>query len=73
MSNVKNYKEQGGDKWVIKGTLEVAEDGQIILDGDSFTRADSQADSTAADVAGIVSDFNSLLAKLRTAGLIAED
>lgn len=73
MSNVKNYKEQGGDKWVIKGTLEVAEDGQIILDGDSFTRADSQADSTAVDVAGIVNDFNSLLAKLRTAGLIAED
>lgn len=73
MSNVKNYKEQGADKWVIGGTLEIAEDGQINIEGEPFTRADSQADSTAADVAGLVSDFNSLLAKLRTAGLIAED
>lgn len=30
-----------------------------------------QADSTAVDVAGIVTDFNSLLAKLKTAGLMA--
>jgi len=31
-----------------------------------------QADSTAADVATIVADFNALLAKLRAAGLMAE-
>lgn len=30
-----------------------------------------QADSVAADVATIVTDFNSLLAKLKTAGLMA--
>lgn len=34
-------------------------------------QAAAQADSNAADVAGIVSDFNSLLAKLRAAGLMA--
>lgn len=33
--------------------------------------AAAQADSTATDVAGIVADFNALLAKLRTAGLLA--
>lgn len=33
--------------------------------------AAAQADSTAEDVAGLVADFNSLLAKLRTAGIIA--
>lgn len=30
----------------------------------------TQADSTATDVAGLVTDFNALLAKARTAGLI---
>ncbi len=30
----------------------------------------AQSDSTAADVATIKTDFNSLLAKLRTAGLL---
>lgn len=33
-------------------------------------RAAAQANSTASDVAGLVSDFNSLLSKLRTAGTI---
>lgn len=31
----------------------------------------AQADSTATDAAGVVTDFNTLLAKLRTAGLLA--
>ncbi|EBV1532032.1 hypothetical protein DNY80_24405 [Salmonella enterica subsp. enterica serovar Kentucky] len=31
----------------------------------------AQADSTATTVAGLVSDFNALLAKLRTAGILA--
>jgi hypothetical protein len=35
------------------------------------TQAAAQADSTAADIAGLVADFNALLAKLRTAGIIA--
>lgn len=33
--------------------------------------AAAQADSTSTDAAGVVSDFNALLAKLRTAGLLA--
>lgn len=35
-------------------------------------KAATQADSTAEDVAGLVADFNALLAKLRAAGLLAE-
>lgn len=34
-------------------------------------QAAAQADSTASDAAGIVTDFNALLAKLRTAGILA--
>ncbi len=36
-----------------------------------FVQAAAQADSVALDVAGIVTDFNTLLAKLRAAGLMA--
>ena len=36
-----------------------------------LTQSAAQADSIASDVAGIVADFNSLLAKLRTAKLLA--
>jgi|GEM_PF-6377177 hypothetical protein len=34
--------------------------------------AEAQTDSTAASVEGLAIDFNALLAKLRTAGLLAE-
>ncbi|PJN53661.1 hypothetical protein PAEVO_03820 [Paenibacillus sp. GM2FR] len=34
------------------------------------SKAPAQANSTATDVAGLVADFNALLAKLRTAGVI---
>lgn len=34
-------------------------------------QAAAQPDSTATDAAGVVADFNALLAKLRTAGILA--
>lgn len=70
MSNVKNYTEQGGEKTVIGGTLEIAEGGQVL---GLFTPAAFQADSVASDVAGLVTDFNALLAKLIAAGLMAAE
>lgn len=66
MSNVKNYTEQGGERTVIGGTLEIVAGGQVGL----FTPAAFQADSTATTIAGLVTDFNSLLAKLKAAGLM---
>lgn len=65
----KNYHEQGGEKWVVGGSLE-------ILPGASVTglpAAENQADSTATDAAGLAADFNALLAKLKAAGLMAAD
>ena len=70
MSNVKNYSEQGGDKWVVGGTLEVTAEGQLLLDGIPLVRAATQADSTAATIADLKADFNALLAKLQAAGLM---
>lgn len=73
MSNVKNYTEQGGAKTVIGGTLEIVEGGQVIGLPSTFTPAAFQADSTASTIAGLVVDFNALLAKLKAAGLMASE
>lgn len=67
MSNVKNYTEQGGERTVIGGTLEIVAGGQVI---GLFTPAAFQADSTATTIAGLAADFNSLLTKLKAAGLM---
>ena len=73
MSNVKNYTEQGGEKTVIGGTLEIAEGGQVIGLPSDFTLAAFQADSVATTIAGLVVDFNALLAKLKAAGIMASE
>lgn len=67
--NTKNYTEQGGDKTVIGGTLEIKQEALIT----GFPIAENQADSTATDVAGLVTDFNALLSKLKAAGLMVAD
>ena len=71
MSNIKNYTEQGGDKWVVGGTLEIGGEGQLILGGKAIAPAPNQADSTATTIADLKTDFNALLAKLQAAGLMA--
>ena len=71
--NTKNYTEQGGEKTVIGGTLEIKEGASVTGLPSNFTPAANQADSTASDVAGLLADFNALLAKLKTAGLMAKD
>ncbi len=78
MSNVKNYTEQGGEKTVIGGTLEmssggtldIASGGKLAFAGTELKPAATQADSTAETVADVVADFNALLAKLKAAGLM---
>lgn len=65
----KNYTEQGGEKTVIGGMLE-------IMDGASVTGlpcAENQAESIAATVADLKTDFNALLTKLKAAGLMTAD
>ncbi|MEA1961274.1 MAG: Head fiber protein [Bacillota bacterium] len=79
MSNVKNYTERGGEKTVIGGELEIATGGKMTFNEvefspddipDAVTPATYQADSTVTAAAGLVTDFNALLAKLRAAGLM---
>ena len=67
--NTKNFTEQGGEKTVIGGTLEI-KDGAVVT---GLPVLDSQAASTAATVEDLVTDFNALLTKLKAAGLMISD
>jgi len=85
MYNTLNYTEQGGDKTVIGGTLEIKSGATVTgLTGASLPSstaavkgaaksAANQATSTASELAGLVTDFNALLAKLKAAGLMVAD
>ncbi len=69
--NTKNYSEQGGDVTHFGGKV-IFEEG-CEVEGNSFTPATNQAASTATTIAGLVTDFNALLTKLKTAGLMEAD
>lgn len=114
--NAKNYTEQGGEKTVIGGTLEILEGASVTgltstaapaseaalggviaaaktetdtvptkigTDGILYVPtypsvpepsiSENQAASEATDISGLLADFNALLAKLKTAGLMASD
>ena len=78
--NAKNYMAQGGDRLVIGGTLEILEGASVTglpsaaADNPGVVRtAANQAASTATDVAVLVADFNTLLLKLKAAGIMAAD
>jgi hypothetical protein len=67
--NAKNYTEQGGEKTVIGGTLEI-KSGAVVT---GLPTAANQVASTAATVGDLVTDFNALLTKLKSAGLMISD
>ena len=71
--NAKNYTEQGGEKTVIGGTLEIKEGASVTGLPSLFTPAENQSASTAEDLAGLLVDFNALLSKLKAAGLMTAD
>lgn len=67
--NAKNYTEQGGDVTHFGGKV-IFEEGAEI---EGLPAAANQADSTASTVSALKDDLNALLAKLKAAGLMAED
>jgi hypothetical protein len=80
--STKNYTEQGGEKTVIGGEIVLAAGATLSIDPEAtieglpsaaFSPAASQADSAAVALEDLVTDFNSLLAKLRTAGLMSTE
>ena len=71
--NAKNYTEQGGDVTHIGGRLVFEEGASVEGLPSSFTPAANQTDSEATTIATLKEDFNALLAKLKTAGLMEAD
>lgn len=72
MSNTKNYTEPGGEKTVIGGILEITSEGKLIIGSTELKPAEAQANSSATTIADLKSEFNQLLEKLRSAGLMAD-
>ena len=72
--NAKNYTEQGGEVTHIGGTLIIEEGASVEgLPSGDFTPMENQAASEATTIAALKEDFNSLLGKLKLAGLMEED
>ena len=80
--NCKNYLADGGDRLVIGGTLEVLDTATVtgLQSGyateqtvGSVYQATNQAESVATTIVDLKSDFNTLLLKLKNAGIMAAD
>lgn len=75
------YLKMAGMIPITQATIKALQDGNVgggTAPGNASSttaglvkQAAAQANSTATDVAGLVTDFNALLAKLRTAGILA--
>ena len=66
--NTKNYSENG-DTLVIGGNLKITDEATLS----GFPTAENQVASSATTIADLKTDFNSLLEKLKTAGLMESD
>lgn len=73
MNNTKNYKTDGGDTWVVGGKLVVEDTAEVDGLIGITTPAENQADSVAEEISELVADFNGLLLKLKTAGIMTAD
>jgi hypothetical protein len=75
--NTKNYTEQGGEKTVIGGTLEIKEEATVVglplATPIEVPVLENQAKSTAEDIETLLEDFNALLLKLKASGLMEGD
>lgn len=67
--NSKNYTEQGGEKTVIGGILEIKQGASVT----GLPVLENQVESTATDVAGLLADFNALLVKMKAVGIMTAD
>ena len=72
--NAANFRLQGGDVTAFEGT--VAFLGELIIDQNctvvGYPKAAYQSNSTATTIADLKSDFNALLQKLISAGIMSD-
>ena len=65
------YHNIGGRETYVGKHIETKPDASTTVKG-VVLQSEAQADSVATTASGVVTDFNALLAKLRTAGILAE-
>lgn len=63
--NALNYEQQGGDTWVVAGSLDIKSGGKLKANG---TQAAAIANAVGGDE---VAKINAILAALRGVGIIA--
>ena len=72
----RNYTAHGGKETVIGGKLTFLPGAEVegleaLLPSTQLPQLPAQADSVATTIAALKDDFNALLSKMRTAGLMA--
>jgi hypothetical protein len=67
--NTKNYTEQGGEKTVIGGVLEIKEGASVK----GLPVLENQGNSEATTIAALKENFNTLLANLKDTGYMIPD
>lgn len=72
MRSTKNYSDDGGSVWIVGGKLEIADGGELIINGSPLTQVAHQADTSATTISGLTNDFNELLFKLKAVGIMAK-
>lgn len=64
----KNRREDGGDRWVVTGDLDIRDGGKLLLNGKQLSSIPAQVDCKAKTVADVAAALNALTDALRTAG-----
>ena len=64
--NARNYNEQGGEKTIIGGELIIEEGAKVT----GLPVLENQPASTVETVEALVTDFNTLLTKLKDSGIM---
>ena len=72
MGSAKNYTEQGAERTVIGGELVIRNGGKLLFDTLEVKPATFQEVSKAKTIEDLKTDLNSLLEKLKQAGLMEQ-
>ena len=73
MNASKNYRDEGGDVFVVGGEIRVVDEGKITFNGREVKPSENQESSKASTISVLKSDFNTLLSKLKASGLMTDD